>query len=129
MSSFISYFSFPSSQLSFLLFLSSFHSYTSFSYFTLNDIIQYLNIHYFVSFFLFFPLFPLSFAIGDDCRLDSLVIANKHVWIRANSIISPVTPFQVTQVKSKALYRYVRTYMPYVCVTFFIYLFIYLFIY
>jgi hypothetical protein len=32
---------------------------------------------------------------GDDCQLDSFVIANKHVWIRAKSNISPVAPFAV----------------------------------
>ena len=33
--------------------------------------------------FLIFYFISYYFS-GDDCRLDSLVIANKHVWIRAN---------------------------------------------
>ena len=53
---------------------------------------------------------PYSSAIdvdvGDDCRFESFVIANKHVWMRARSSISPVNPFQVSPVMSKALFRY-----------------------
>jgi hypothetical protein len=49
---------------------------------------------------------PIDVDLGEDCRVESLVIANKHIWLRANSKISPVTPFAVTPVSSKALYRY-----------------------
>ena len=49
---------------------------------------------------------PIDVDLGEEFRLDSLVIANKHVWIRANSVISPVEPFQVTPIRSRALYRY-----------------------
>lgn len=49
---------------------------------------------------------PIDIDLGDDCRIESLVIANKNIWIRMASVISPVEPFSVAEVKSKALYRY-----------------------
>jgi hypothetical protein len=44
--------------------------------------------------------------IGDDCRIESLVIANKCIRIRAISLISPISPFAVTTSVSKAMFKY-----------------------
>jgi hypothetical protein len=49
---------------------------------------------------------PLSSAVdidlGDDFSLENFVIANKHVWIRCTSNISPVLPFAVTPIITRA---------------------------
>ena len=46
--------------------------------------------------------------IGEECSLDNLVIANKHVWLRARSSISPVVPFAVTSSsgQSNTMFKY-----------------------
>jgi hypothetical protein len=49
---------------------------------------------------------PIDVDLGENFSLESLVIANKHVWLRANAVISPVAPFHVTPVESKALYQF-----------------------
>lgn len=49
---------------------------------------------------------PIDIDIGDDFRIESLVIANKNIWVRAASVISPVTRFDVTPKKTKTLYHY-----------------------
>ena len=49
---------------------------------------------------------PIDVDLGDDFRIESLVIANRNIWIRAASVISPVEPFAVTETSSKALYKY-----------------------
>ena len=38
---------------------------------------------------------PIDVDLGEDFRLSSLVIADKHVWLRADAVISPIPPFQV----------------------------------
>ena len=37
------------------------------------------------------PISPIDMDLGEEFRLESLVIANKHVWLRANTVISPLT--------------------------------------
>lgn len=49
---------------------------------------------------------PIDIDLGEDCKIESLVIANKNIWIRAASIISPVQPFTVAESRTKALYHY-----------------------
>lgn len=49
---------------------------------------------------------PIDIDLGEDTRIESLVIANKNVWIRAATVISPLSPFSVAEVKTRALYRY-----------------------
>lgn len=49
---------------------------------------------------------PIDVDLGDDFRIESLVIANKNIWIRAASIISPMQPFAVVESTNKALYKY-----------------------
>lgn len=49
---------------------------------------------------------PVDVDIGEDCNIISLVIGEKHVWLRARSTISPISPFAVTPFRKKALYRY-----------------------
>lgn len=49
---------------------------------------------------------PIDIDLGEDCIIENLVIANKNIWIRAASVISPITPFSVAEMESKALYRY-----------------------
>lgn len=49
---------------------------------------------------------PIDVDLGDNFRVESLVIANKNVWIRAASVISPIDPFYVSEPPSRALYRY-----------------------
>ena len=44
--------------------------------------------------------------LGDDCKVESLVISNKKIWIKLNSKISPVAPFAVAPVESRGVYRY-----------------------
>ena len=44
--------------------------------------------------------------LGEDCAVQSLVITNKKVWVKATSTISPVAPFAVTSTQSKGAYRY-----------------------
>jgi hypothetical protein len=44
--------------------------------------------------------------LGEDCAVQSLVITNKKVWIKASSKISPVAPFAVASLESKGAYRY-----------------------
>lgn len=49
---------------------------------------------------------PIDVDLGDDFRIEYLVIANKNIWIRAASVISPLQPFQVVEQSNKALYKY-----------------------
>lgn len=49
---------------------------------------------------------PIDIDLGDNCRIESLVITNRNIWIRGVSVISPVAPFSVADLRSKALYRY-----------------------
>lgn len=49
---------------------------------------------------------PIDVDLGPDCHIDSLVISEKHVWIRFKSIISPVTPFSVAKPQRRAMYFY-----------------------
>eukprot|EP00595_Chromulina_sp_UTEXLB2642_P003579 CAMPEP_0196764370 /NCGR_PEP_ID=MMETSP1095-20130614/5950_1 /TAXON_ID=96789 ORGANISM="Chromulina nebulosa, Strain UTEXLB2642" /NCGR_SAMPLE_ID=MMETSP1095 /ASSEMBLY_ACC=CAM_ASM_000446 /LENGTH=170 /DNA_ID=CAMNT_0042119723 /DNA_START=565 /DNA_END=1077 /DNA_ORIENTATION=+ len=49
---------------------------------------------------------PIDVDIGEDCTIMSLVIGDKHIWLRAKANISPVSPFSVAPVSKKALYRY-----------------------
>lgn len=56
------------------------------------------------------PIFlsvPIDVDIGDDFTIDSLVIGDRHIWLRAETIISPLVPeFGVAVPTKKALYRY-----------------------
>ena len=47
---------------------------------------------------------PIDVDLGEDCRIENFVIANKSVWLRAVSIISP--DLRVTETPSIALYRF-----------------------
>jgi hypothetical protein len=48
---------------------------------------------------------PIDVDLGEDCRIENFVIANKSVWLRAVSIISP--DLGVSDDKpSIALYRF-----------------------
>jgi len=47
---------------------------------------------------------PIDVDIGESCRLENFVIANKSIWLRAVSIISP--DLSVNENPSIALYRY-----------------------
>jgi hypothetical protein len=49
---------------------------------------------------------PIDVDLGEDFRIESLVIANKNIWIRAASVISPVAPFAVSERRSKGLFKY-----------------------
>lgn len=49
---------------------------------------------------------PIDVDLGEEFRIESLVIANKNIWIRAASVISPVEPFSVIERRSKALFKY-----------------------
>ena len=49
---------------------------------------------------------PIDVDLGDEFRIESLVIANKNIWIRAASIISPIEPFAVIESRNRALYRF-----------------------
>lgn len=49
---------------------------------------------------------PIDVDLGEEFRIESLVIANKNIWIRAASIISPIEPFAVIESRPKALYSY-----------------------
>jgi hypothetical protein len=49
---------------------------------------------------------PIDVDLGSDCRIESLVISNKHVWIRFKSVISPVAPFSVAKQPRRAMYFY-----------------------
>eukprot|EP00981_Chlorochromonas_danica_P007085 scaffold1551_cov164-Ochromonas_danica.AAC.13 len=49
---------------------------------------------------------PIDIDLGEDCMIENLVIANKNIWIRAASVISPITPLSVVEIESKALYRF-----------------------
>jgi len=47
---------------------------------------------------------PIDVDLGESCRIENFVIANKSVWLRAVSIISP--DLSVNENPSIALYRY-----------------------
>ena len=47
---------------------------------------------------------PIDVDLGESCRLENFVIANKSIWLRAVSIISP--DLSVNETPSIALYRY-----------------------
>lgn len=49
---------------------------------------------------------PIDVDLGEDCRIQSLVIGNRNIWIRAASVVSPVQPFHVVEAPRKALYHY-----------------------
>ena len=49
---------------------------------------------------------PIDIDLGPDCRLDSLVISDHHIWIRFKSVISPVAPFSVAPVQRRAMFYY-----------------------
>jgi hypothetical protein len=59
---------------------------------------------------------PIDVDIGDDCSIMSLVIGEKHVWIRARTIITPAIDNNLQEAEAvvattaiaekKALYRY-----------------------
>lgn len=49
---------------------------------------------------------PIDVDLGEEFRIESLVIANKNIWIRAASIISPIEPFSIIENRRKALFRY-----------------------
>ena len=49
---------------------------------------------------------PIDVDLGEDCRIHSLVIGNRNVWLRAASVISPVQPFHVVKPPARALYHY-----------------------
>jgi len=49
---------------------------------------------------------PIDVDLGEDCQIQSLVVANKNIWVRAAARISPVPPFAVTEVRTDALYHY-----------------------
>jgi hypothetical protein len=49
---------------------------------------------------------PVDNDLGDDFRIESLVIANKNIWIRAACIISPMQPFAVVESSNLALYKF-----------------------
>eukprot|EP01038_Epipyxis_sp_PR26KG_P003955 gene3955-5672_t len=55
------------------------------------------------------PIFintPIDVYLGENCRIESLIIGNKNIWIRAATMISPVQPFAVTESVKKARYNY-----------------------
>mmetsp|Transcript_18367 Transcript_18367/g.30778 ORF Transcript_18367/g.30778 Transcript_18367/m.30778 type:complete len:398 (-) Transcript_18367:338-1531(-) len=49
---------------------------------------------------------PIDIDLGAGFQIQSLVIANKNIWLRAASKISPVQPFQVVDFETTALYHY-----------------------
>eukprot|EP01041_Mallomonas_annulata_P010927 gene10927-22810_t len=49
---------------------------------------------------------PIDVDIGDDCYVDDLILAGKHITVKARTVVYPVPPFAVTPVVRRALYRY-----------------------
>ena len=56
------------------------------------------------------PIFlstPIDIDIGDDFTIESLVIGDRNIWLRAQTLISPHVPqFEVVSTPKKALYRF-----------------------
>lgn len=49
---------------------------------------------------------PIDVDLGAQCRLESLVVGQRHIWLRAVSVISPVPSFPVVTAPRRALYQY-----------------------
>ena len=49
---------------------------------------------------------PIDVDLGSDCKIESLVISNKYIWIHFNTTISPIEPFRVANVQKRAMFHY-----------------------